>query len=92
VGGTEVPLLAFEVLSPGTARMTRAVKRRRYLEAGVAEVWLVDPSDRSIEVHAPGGVRRATGATPARSAALPAFDVSPGALLDGLGGPGPVVR
>jgi Uma2 family endonuclease len=81
VGGTEVPLIAFEVLSPTSRRTDRGVKRRKYLETGAAEVWLVDPSDRSIEVHSAAGVRRATGATAACSDALPDFRITPDALF-----------
>lgn len=42
-------LLAIEVLSPGTARVDRTVKRKRYQRAGVAEYWIVDGEARLIE-------------------------------------------
>ena len=42
-------LLAIEVLSPGTARYDRLLKRRRYQRAGVPEYWIVDPDGRVVE-------------------------------------------
>jgi Uma2 family endonuclease len=44
------PDLVVEVPSPGTAKFDREVKRKRYLEHGVTEVWLVDPDRREVEV------------------------------------------
>jgi Uma2 family endonuclease len=44
-----VPLIAVEVLSPGTAARDRATKRRLYQRAGVAEYWIVDPDARVVE-------------------------------------------
>ena len=43
------PLLAIEVLSPGTAAHDRGKKRRLYLEAGVEEYWIVDLDARVVE-------------------------------------------
>jgi Uma2 family endonuclease len=48
-----VPDLAVEVLSPATRRLDRSVKLAAYREAGVPEVWLVDPRARTVEVFAP---------------------------------------
>jgi len=42
-------MLAIEVLSPGTARFDRTLKRRRYQRAGVPEYWIVDPDARVVE-------------------------------------------
>ena len=39
-----------EVLSPSTERIDRARKLRIYAEAGVPHVWLVKPTDRTLEV------------------------------------------
>ena len=44
-----IPVLAIEVLSPGTASRDRGKKRRLYQQAGVAECWIVDPEQRLIE-------------------------------------------
>ena len=46
-----VPDLAVEVRSPATWRYDSGPKRRRYGEAGTAELWLVDPQARRIVVH-----------------------------------------
>lgn len=45
-----VPDLAVEILSPGTARKDREIKRKEYARAGVAEYWIVDPEARTVEV------------------------------------------
>jgi Uma2 family endonuclease len=39
-----------EVLSPSTERIDRGRKLRAYAEAGVANAWLVKPTDRTLEV------------------------------------------
>lgn len=49
-----IPLLVVEVLSPTTHRRDRGAKRRLYLDAGVAEYWIVDAERRSIQVVKPG--------------------------------------
>lgn len=40
-----------EVLSPGTARIDRAVKMPIYAHNGVSWLWLVDPDARTLEVY-----------------------------------------
>ena len=70
-----VPILVVEVLSPSTAERDRGPKCAAYLRGGVAEVWLVDPDDRTIEVVT--AERRATFAAgeTARSAVVPEFEL-----------------
>ncbi|MBC8131522.1 MAG: Uma2 family endonuclease [Deltaproteobacteria bacterium] len=46
------PDLVVEILSPGSAVRDLGVKRRTYEGAGVAEYWIVDPVNRSIDVLA----------------------------------------
>lgn len=46
-------LLVVEVLSRGTARADRTVKRKRYQRAGIPEYWIVDLDDRVIEAWRP---------------------------------------
>ena len=44
------PVLAVEVLSPGTARVDRGVKLHAYEDAGLPWYWLVDPVDPRLTV------------------------------------------
>jgi Uma2 family endonuclease len=45
-----LPILIVEVLSPTTRRRDLNQKKSFYLDAGVAEYWVVDPDSRSITV------------------------------------------
>ena len=49
--------LAIEVLSPGTARYDRGLKRRFYQRAGVDEYWIVDLDARLVERWRPADDR-----------------------------------
>ena len=51
------PLLAVEVLSPGSAGRDRGGKRRLYQQAGIPEYWIVDLDSRLIERWRPGDER-----------------------------------
>lgn len=69
------PTLVVEVLSPGTARIDRAVKLQLYARHGIPHYWIVDPGTRSIEAYALAGsayqlAARLEGAQPL---ALPPF-------------------
>jgi Uma2 family endonuclease len=44
------PDLVLEIISPSTARADRKIKPPLYARHGVAEFWLVDPEDQSVEV------------------------------------------
>ena len=48
------PDLVVEVLSPSNRSYDRDLKRKRYLENGVPEVWIVDADDRTVEVWKAG--------------------------------------
>lgn len=76
-----VPLLAFEIHSPGSRTRDRDFKTRRLLGLGVQEVWLVDPDARTVEVVDVSGSRPAQGDQVARSDALAGFEVVPAALF-----------
>ena len=52
-----IPILAVEILSPGTAARDRRVKRRLYQRAGVAEYWIVDVDAGVVERWRPGDER-----------------------------------
>jgi Uma2 family endonuclease len=47
------PDLVVEVLFPSDRLPAVMVKVTEYLQAGVAEVWVVDPEDRLVDVHNP---------------------------------------
>jgi Uma2 family endonuclease len=49
-----VPLLVVEIISPGTRRRDREQKKNFYLEAEIAEYWIVDPERRNVTVVRPG--------------------------------------
>jgi len=40
-----------EILSPSTARYDQVLKLRAYERAGVAEVWLIHPTDRTLAIY-----------------------------------------
>ncbi len=46
-----VPDLVVEVISPSTAQLEKTTKRRVYAQAGVKEMWLVDPLLQQIHVY-----------------------------------------
>jgi Uma2 family endonuclease len=48
------PDLVVEVLSPATRDYDRGLKRKRHLENGVPEVWIVDADRKVLEVWRPG--------------------------------------
>lgn len=54
-----VPDWVAEVLSPSTARYDRTTKLSAYERAGVPEVWLIDPPDRTVTIHRIAGGRYA---------------------------------
>jgi len=47
------PELVIEILSPGASneRRDRQIKRSLYDARGVAEYWLIDPANRTVECH-----------------------------------------
>jgi Uma2 family endonuclease len=49
-----VPILVVEVLSSYTRRRDHNQKKSFYLDAGIAEYWIVDPVEREITVAKPG--------------------------------------
>ena len=45
------PDLVVEVLSPGTAKNDRSIKKATYESSSVPEYWIADPAGKSIEVY-----------------------------------------
>ena len=50
-GAEGAPDLVVEILSRSNAADDRNEKRHAYAEAGVEEMWIIDPDARQIEVH-----------------------------------------
>lgn len=76
-----IPRLAIEIVSPTTRERDREYKCRRLLGAGVAEVWIVDPEERVIELWTTEGMYDARGDAHVRSRALRGFSLSPEELF-----------
>lgn len=55
--GVRSPLLVIEILSPGTARYDRGLKRHYYQSAPVGEFWIVDAEARLVERWLPSDER-----------------------------------
>ncbi|MEK7255490.1 MAG: Uma2 family endonuclease, partial [Bacteroidota bacterium] len=45
-----VPDLVVEIISPGSVKRDRVTKKKIYQQFAVPEFWLVDPSNRTVEV------------------------------------------
>ncbi len=50
-GAAGAPDLVVEVLSPGTAKYDKGVKRQVYARTGVKELWLVAPEANEVSVY-----------------------------------------
>jgi Uma2 family endonuclease len=71
-----IPDIAVEVLSPSeTQRMIRR-KMKQYFEAGVKEVWLIDPEVREAEIWKGPALSDAADADTLASPLLPGFSLS----------------
>jgi Uma2 family endonuclease len=81
---TVVPDWICEVLSASTERRDRAVKKRKYAEAGVSYLWIVDPRQQLLEAFSLlDGRWLASGAwTAAETVAAPPFDAITFSLAD----------
>lgn len=45
-----VPDLAVEILSEGTEKRDRDIKREEYAQAGIPEYWIIDPDAKTVEL------------------------------------------
>ncbi|MCL1997071.1 MAG: Uma2 family endonuclease [Defluviitaleaceae bacterium] len=46
-----VPDMVVEIISPGSAKMDRIIKYKKYESAGVKEYWIVNPTDQTVETY-----------------------------------------
>ncbi len=76
--------LCVEILSPSDRAVDIAEKVREYLERGVRLVWVIDPEDRTVTIHAPNQEPRvlADTATLTGGDVLPEFQVLVADLFD----------
>lgn len=52
--GIEGPVdLVIEIISPSNSYTDRNQKKKKYLEFGVTEYWIVDPANETIEIYTP---------------------------------------
>ena len=49
--GQELPLIVFEVLSPGNRRYDLLVKPSAYQSLGILEYWIIDPEEEAVLVY-----------------------------------------
>ena len=66
-----------EIASPSNRPSEVRAKVAEYLDAGVRLVWVVDPQNRSVSIHGPGGSVRELS----ESDTLAGDDVLPGFRL-----------
>jgi|SRR6185437_4646611 len=79
------PEIVIEIVSPGHSneRRDRHVKRTLYAARGVNEYWIVDPENRSVEVHRQTqDSENLRGTDELTSPALPGFSVPVSAFFE----------
>lgn len=79
----EVPLICVEVLSPSTRGYDRITKRTRYANAGVGELWCVDPQGDVERWHGPGLAAHEVVVGVLTTPLLPGFTIDVAALRVG---------
>jgi Uma2 family endonuclease len=73
---TRAPDLAVEVVSPYNRAADMKRKIGRYFQAGAAEVWVVYPESKSIELHQPDTSRTLSGDDTITTPVLPRFELA----------------
>ncbi len=73
-----VPDIAVEILSPSETQRMMHRKIKQYFEAGVQEVWIIDPEGRDAEIWTGPQLpeRDFTAETPITSPLLPGFSIT----------------
>ncbi len=79
--GLDRALVVMEILSPSTAARDRTVKAELYFEAGVAELWLIDPRGQTIEIKTATREDTVKGDETAASKSIPSFAVKASELF-----------
>ena len=74
------PDLVIEVLSPSTEDRDRTMKTKLYARSGVRELWIVDPSAKTVEIFSGAGSELhstavVSGAETLRTAILPGLEI-----------------
>jgi|SRR5271165_2645069 len=77
----EIPLIAIEVVSPSNNAYLLQKKRHAYLDAGVAEVWVIYPEEKEIFVHRKGQVHLYGPGSTLASELLPGWSLITGDLF-----------
>ncbi len=70
---TVMPDIAVEVVSPSESASGLDRKVDAYLQAGIAEVWIVYPETRHVLVYATGAIRRLADTEALQSERLPGW-------------------
>lgn len=79
------PEIVIEIVSPGHSneRRDRHVKRSLYSARGVDEYWIVDPENRSVDIHRlDGGFENLSSGDELTSPLLPGFSVPVSAFFE----------
>ena len=80
------PDFAVEVLSDSTASVDRGLKFEDYALHGIAEYWIIDPEQESVEQYLLQGEQYALAVKvksgTIQSAAIPGFDIPVRAIFD----------
>ncbi len=77
------PELAVEVVSPSQPAVDLRIKVRQYLQSGAAEVWVVYPETREVQVFAASGGERTLPETETlETSLLPGFSLPIRTLFD----------
>lgn len=83
-GAEGPPDLVVEILSPSNRSYDRNLKRKHYLENGVAEVWILDADEHTLERWRPGDAEPETpGGTLTWSASGQSFEIVLGEVFRG---------
>ncbi len=84
----EIPELVIDIISPGQSFGTLIEKATAYLDAGIPQVWVVDPIAKSITVFYPDSLPRTlTRSDPIQDDLLPGLTVIPQSIFDQAGIP-----